>query len=50
MSELTLNEKTMNEVMERMTALTAEGIVVSEEPSGELNFSGCHRGYCQAWD
>lgn len=34
----------------RMSELSKQGVVVSHEASGELNFSGCHRGYCQAWD
>lgn len=50
MSELSLTEKNVDEILERITALVSEGVLISDEPSGELNFSGCHRGYCQAWD
>ncbi|MDO5133890.1 MAG: hypothetical protein Q4D81_13070 [Eubacteriales bacterium] len=48
--EFVLDESALEAIDERMTALENEGAVVPEEKSGELNFSGCHKGYCQAWD
>ncbi len=45
-----LDETILDSIDERMKRLAKEGAVVSEDLSGELNFSGCHRGYCQAWD
>ncbi len=47
---LTLDAQAMRKLDERMETLTRDGVAVNEAPSGELNFSGCARGYCQAWD
>lgn len=48
--DFVLDENILESIDERMISLESEGAVVSDEMSGELNFSGCHRGYCQAWD
>jgi len=47
---LTLQKKKLQSIDQRMEALSAQGVKASQEHSGELNFSGCASGYCQAWD
>ena len=47
---LTLQKKKLQSIDQRMEALSAPGVKASQEHSGELNFSGCASGYCQAWD
>ena len=50
MSQFYLSTDEMQRITQSMENLNAEGIVVSENHSGEMNFSGCATGYCQAWD
>ena len=50
MGKLTLNSQSMKDIEKRMEVLVSNGVKVKEEHSGEMNFSGCARGYCQAWD
>ncbi len=45
-----LNEEAMQAIEERMEVLRKEGVEAFSAPSEELNMSGCHRGYCMAWD
>lgn len=49
-NSLTLTEKAMQSIDERLETLSAKGVQASSDHSGELNFSGCASGYCQAWD
>ena len=50
MGKLTLNSQSMKDIEKRMEVLVSNGVKVKEEHSGEMNFSGCAKGYCQAWD
>ena len=50
MNKIYLNEEEMNVLTGRMDDLASQGVTVSEEHSGEMNFSGCATGHCQAWD
>ncbi len=50
MNKIYLNEEEMNVLTGRMEDLASQGVTVSEEHSGEMNFSGCATGHCQAWD
>ena len=47
---LKLDAQFMRSIEERMETLTRDGVIIKETPSGEVNFSGCARGHCQAWD
>lgn len=49
-NSLRMDEVLLKSIDARMEELKAQGVTINEEPTGELNFSGCHRGYCQAWD
>ena len=46
---LTLPESAIQAIEQRMTFLSENGVTVSQQCTGELNFSGCASGYCQAW-
>lgn len=48
-NNVVLSTVALNEINQRMEALNAAGVEISEEHSGEMNFSGCASGYCQAW-
>ena len=50
MSNFYLSNEELNVVTSKMDELSSKGVVVSEEHSGEKNFSGCASGHCQAWD
>ena len=47
---LKLSDSAVSGIEARMAFLEMEGVTVSEAVSGEMNFSGCKKGYCQAWD
>ncbi len=47
---LCLNLESMQRLNDQVEKLASNGVNVSREHSGELNFSGCRSGYCQAWD
>lgn len=49
MSMLYLSTEDMQNLGQAMAKLTAEGVSVSVEHSGEMNFSGCASGSCMAW-
>lgn len=44
-----IDSESMGKMTERIVALKEEGIQPTKIISDGLNFSGCHRGYCQAW-
>lgn len=50
MKEMTLSMEKMEQLQKRMAELAAQGVLETEETSGELNMSGCASGYCMAWD
>ena len=50
MSNIYLSEEELSVLTGRMEDLFAQGVTVSDEHSGEMNFSGCATGHCQAWD
>lgn len=50
MSTFYLDDSEMSKISGKMEELSAKGVVVSEEHSGEMNFAGCATGHCQAWD
>lgn len=39
----------IGEISHRMCLLSAQGVKIVENHSGELNSNGCASGYCQAW-
>ena len=45
-----LSDASKKVVKEKVSNLEKEGIKVSTTISGEMNFAGCAKGYCQAWD
>lgn len=47
---LTISQDAMRDIEQRMSELSAQGVVATETLSGELNMNGCASGYCQAWD
>lgn len=49
MSMLYLSVEEMQNISQTMAKLSAEGVSVTAEHSGEMNFSGCATGHCQAW-
>ncbi len=44
-----LSAEMMEAIDQTMASLTASGVTAAECHSGEMNFSGCASGYCQAW-
>ena len=50
MSNIYLSEEELSVLTGRMEDLFAQGVTVSDEHSGEMNYSGCATGHCQAWD
>ena len=49
-SMFAISDEAMKDVTAKMSALEEEGVEVNEAVSGEMNFAGCAKGYCQAWD
>ncbi len=50
LESLSLSESALVQLAKQTEKLTNEGVQLTEEHSGELNFAGCASGYCQAWD
>lgn len=46
---LSLSSESISAIDKRISSLSAEGVKASQDHSGEMNFSGCATGYCQAW-
>lgn len=44
-----LSGEALQMIDQTMAGLSANGVTLTEERSGELNFSGCATGYCMAW-
>lgn len=49
MSMFYLPGETLQAIDQTMANLSANGVVLAEERSGEMNFSGCATGSCMAW-
>lgn len=49
MSMLSLSMESIKAIDQRLAALDEMGVVVAQEHSGEMNFSGCASGSCMAW-
>lgn len=49
MSAFYLSDMELQAIEATMADLKADGVEMSRVPSGEMNFSGCASGYCQAW-
>ena len=49
-SMFAISDEAMQDVTAKISALEDEGVKVNEAVSGEMNFAGCAKGYCQAWD
>ncbi len=49
MSELRLSSEELSLLENRLVSLEEQGVIATEDLSGELNMSGCASGYCQAW-
>lgn len=45
-----LTEEALQNIEQKLEALSAKGVTAADKHSGELNFAGCASGYCQAWD
>ena len=48
-TKMVLSNSALDEINKRVETLSNAGVQISEEHSGEMNFSGCKSGYCQAW-
>ena len=48
-AKMALSNSVLNEIDQKLEMLNNAGVKISEEHSGEMNFSGCKSGYCQAW-
>ena len=44
-----LPESALQAIEQRMKSLTESGVSAAQDHTGEMNFSGCASGYCQAW-
>jgi len=49
MSKFYLSEEKMKKIEKAMEKFSENGVAVAEDHSGEMNFSGCAKGYCMAW-
>lgn len=45
-----LSSDNMQTISAKLEAFEEKGVKASCEHSGEMNFNGCAKGYCQAWD
>lgn len=50
MNLFSLSEGAIKSIDKTLESLSAQGVTVNEEHTGEMNFNGCASGYCQAWD
>ncbi len=50
MNKFYLSAETMQQVDQAMANLSANGVAIAEDRSGEMNFSGCATGSGMAWD
>ncbi|MBO5060516.1 MAG: hypothetical protein J6C82_06365 [Clostridia bacterium] len=45
-----LSNDSMQTISAKLESFDKKGVKASSEHSGEMNFNGCAKGYCQAWD
>lgn len=49
MSKFYLSAEKIQSLSQAMDKLSASGVSIAEDHSGEMNFSGCASGSCMAW-
>lgn len=45
-----LSKEVNEKIDSKLNSFEKKGVKASTKHSGEMNFNGCAKGYCQAWD